>query len=448
MEAFSLDTKVGQQGAKEDKIALTIGSWYVRATALQMSRFIVWLTDPRRVHSIHNNIAYQKVSSSREDNVYWNLKILSPKKGRGHKESAPLFTGSLSIKHSKDGLYVFALKLNINPTRFCVYQESFVRSREDRKHRLSNQTILFAEQNVNQCGLSGEATLDGSDNCLLSSLARSHGSLRFYRENFVRYIESITDYLERDISDFQSPEFQLAGSKMSYSLQSIEVYWEFSSDAPTLYLKSLELPFKAISHELKTKDYKNNGVGSFEIGQDGLTPTYKHYVSKSEAIKIYAKTNKRIRFEYEYKFNKTSYAKKKYGPSPNSIEELISLIEKLSNDSAHQINALIEKLKKYTTEADVKKISAINFIRNIYKYSENVTYAEMILIAIVGNSGVSTGTHLKYLTPSLNNLVKRGVLYKQEGGKSRYIPSPAYKEAFEGYFVHSNSISTVSSIYL
>jgi hypothetical protein len=440
MEEFSLDARVGEQDAKEDKITLTIGPWYVRATALQMSKFVVWLTDPCRSHSTHNHIAYQKVSSSSADTVYWNLKILHPKQGRGYKESAPLFTGSLSIKHGKDGLYLFVLKLNINPTRFCVYQEGFVRSREDRKHRLSNRIVLFAKQNVNQCKASDEATLDGADNCLLSSLARNHGSLRLYRENFVRYIKSITDYLERDIYDFQSPDFQLAGKNISYSVQSIEIYWEFSSDAPTLHLKSLEFPFKAISHELKTKDYKNNGVGNFELGQDGLTPTYKHYRSKSESIKIYAKTNKRIRFEYEYKFNKTSYAKKKYGATPKSIEELISLIEKLANNSANEINTLIEKLKKYITKEDVHKISAINFIRNIYKYSENVTYAEMILIGIAGNGGISSGTHLKYLVPSLNDLVKRGILCKQEGGKSRYIPSAAYKEAFEGYFVQSKAM--------
>lgn len=233
MEEFDVSMELQEIDARQDKIALSIGCWYVDALDVAMTTFIMSLGNPERTHPTFHHIAFQQNTGVHEILHKKSIKIISPKQGRGYKPYAPLFSGELAIKRKTDTTYEFQLMVNVNPTRFCVYQHLPLRPRALGGRRvLSPEIVLFADQTPETPQEGDEHTLDASTNCLLSTKAILNASNALYNQNLRRYIEAIASYVEDEIMAFQQAGFSFIRREEKYSVNSIETYWDIPCQAP------------------------------------------------------------------------------------------------------------------------------------------------------------------------------------------------------------------------
>jgi hypothetical protein len=192
MEEFNLDSVLSAEDARHDKIQLDIGEWFISSIDIEMAGFIQYLGSDDRSTSRNKYRAFQ-VDNYVNDFTAKRLSILSPKSGRGELDNAPLFSGQLIIRKMPTSgnidNYALKLKLQINPTRFCVYQPLPLRRRNENSIQRvpSNPSVLFAKQDC--FSHANERTLDNKDNALLKPVSKINGSRELYQQNVRRYIE-------------------------------------------------------------------------------------------------------------------------------------------------------------------------------------------------------------------------------------------------------------------
>lgn len=432
MEEFNLNMELSENDARQDKISLFIGNWDINATELMMSSFIISLGDQTRSHPTFHTIAFQQ--TNRVDFITRKkLKIFRSHQGRGYKENAPLFTGELVIKRERHNHYRLNLLIDINPTRFCVYQRTPIRNRNPKGMRtLSPSIVLFATQNRIQHGQGEdlEFTFGGSDNCLLTPSSKLNASQQFYLENFNRYLLSIISYIEDEIADFQQHDFIQRGvMEEFYSIRSIETYWDIPCPNPTVTLKQLENLIRTSVNRFDVNQYLSDKLTGSTFGLDDLTPCYTCYYRNGESLKLYAKTNKKIRLEVTYDFQKHKTLRSEWGNTPNSVAKLFEFISYCCEMSTTTANDFISALSRNSTENLIREKPLIEFITKIYSHTDTTSQANAILSMIASTGGIISSKAPKHLKSNLDRLVDKGILTKQSGRATRYIPQPRYLNA-------------------
>lgn len=431
MEEFSLSMELSEADARQDKISLLIGSWDVSAGDIQMSTFLIILGDPTRSHPTFETIAFQQHNRVLSV-VTRKVKIFRAKHGRGYKSNAPLFTGELVVKRKPNNRYRLNLLIDINPTRFCVYQNMPMRTRNSNGARpLSPSTVLFATQDKIQHGIGEnlEYTLDQSDNCLLSPSAKINASQQLYFDNFNRYINSIIRYLEDEISDFEQPGFRALGREPYYSVKSIEIYWDIPCESPTATLRQLEPLIRTTVNRFDVNEYLSNQLTGSTFSVNDLTPCYTCYFRGGESLKLYAKTNKKIRIEVKYDFSKDKTLRSAWGNSPTNIPRLFEFISYCTEISTSTANNFISCLFQNDTSQLLQEKSLLEFINAIYLNTTNTHNAASILRMLASTDGITSSKAPEHLRKCLEKLVENGILMKQSGRSTRYIPQPRYLTA-------------------
>lgn len=430
MEEFNLSMELSETDARQDKISLFIGSWDINAIDIQMSAFLITLGDPTRSHPTFQTIAFQQ-HNHLTNSTTQKVKIFRAKQGRGYKTNAPLFTGELVIKKKPENRYRLILSVDINPTRFCVYQHPAVRNRTSRTTTISPSIALFATQDKTQHGSAEnlEYTLDRSDNCLLSSSSRLNASQRFYIDNFHRYLNAIVDYLEDEIFDFEQAGFHYLGREEYYSIKNIETYWDIPCESPIVTLRQLEPLIRTSVNRLDINEYLLNQLTGSTFSVNDLTPCYTCYFRGGESLKLYAKTNKKLRVEVKYDFSKDKTLRSAWGNSPTNITRLFEFISYCTEISTSTANDLISSLFRNDTNRLSQEKSLLEFINQIYMYSANRANAAAILRMLASTDGITSARTPEHLKNCLERLVEKSILTKQSGRATRYIPQPRYLTA-------------------
>lgn len=432
MEEFDVSMELQASDARQDKIALSIGVWSIDAIDVAMTAFVNTLGNPERAHPTFQHIAFQQNNPVHEITHKKSIKIISPKQGRGFKENAPLFSGELVIRRKTDTMYELQLMANVNPTRFCAYQHLPLRTRSGTR-RLSPQIVLFADQTPETPHDDKEYTLDASTNCLLSTKAILNASNSLYPQNLRRYFEAIVSYVQDEIDSFQHPGFHFIMRAEKYSVNSIETYWDIPCETPLTVLKELAPALETATNSMTIRDYPTQSP-DLEPETKGLTPCYSIYFRKGEKLKIYAKTNKKIRIEVTYDFSHHKALRKRWGNNPTNIAALLEFFTHCTNLSTETANDLLRNICQHTNPESSYNYKPINFVLNVYRIVNNIAYAEAILIFISTTGGISATNAPPYMKPSLEKLVRKGLLYKQKGRAPRYIPHPKFINASRQLF--------------
>ncbi|MDR7092216.1 hypothetical protein [Cellvibrio fibrivorans] len=430
MEEFSLNMELSGTDARQDKISLFIGSWDINAMDVLMTAFVVSLGDPTRSHPTFQTIAFQQ-NNHVSNIITKKVKFFRSKSGRGYKRDAPLFTGELVIKRKLNNLYRLNLLVDINPTRFCVYQHTPIRTRASNGIRnLSPSIVLFATQDKIRHGNGEdlEFTLDQSDNCLLTPSSKINASHPLYTDNLNRYLSSIVRYLEDEILEFQQTGFALLGKEEHYSVRNIETYWDIPCPTPTITLRQLEPLIRTSTNKLDINEYLSNELAGSTFSINDLTPCYTCYFRNGESLKLYAKTNKKIRLEVKYNFMKDSTLRSAWGTTPTNINRLFEFINYCSDMSTSTANDLISCLARNDTTRLRQEKSLVEFINSIYMNAPK-EHATSILRMLASTDGITSSKAPEHLKSSLDKLVEKGVLMKQSGLSTRYIPQPRYLAA-------------------
>jgi hypothetical protein len=430
MEEFNLDSVLSAEDARHDKIQLDIGEWFISSIDIEMAGFIQYLGSDDRSTSRNKYRAFQ-VDNYVNDFTAKRLSILSPKSGRGELDNAPLFSGQLIIRKMPTSgnidNYALKLKLQINPTRFCVYQPLPLRRRNENSIQRvpSNPSVLFAKQDC--FSHANERTLDNKDNALLKPVSKINGSRELYQQNVRRYIESIKNYIDIEIADYNSLSLELMDYQERYSLKTIETYWDIRCDNPTLTIGSLRRDFLALGNNTSVSYYSDAG----ELTEGSSLALRAEFRTK-ERLKLYAKTNKRIRLEIEHKYNQNASLTENRSYTAGGVDELITMINYASHESTRLANNFLSSLSEYSNYPDILRESALIFIQILYRQIGNIVIAEDILSSLVSSGGIPTSNLNSDFKQVLDSLVTAGLVERKGRPINRYLISPRFASSVQG----------------
>lgn len=412
------------EDARQDKMEVFIGDWHVAASDQTISEFISFLglgnrnpaTYPHRLFHAADRIIM--VGSSR------TLKIISSAGG-----IKPLMSGGLRINRKPNNRFSLQLQISINPTKFYVYcPRNRVRNGTNTTTR---SDLLFRRSDNLQNRFEEEYSLDQKDNVLLSPAAKFNASQRNYEQNFKRYISAIINYIQSEIDDFSSftPAFNFLGFEGDYSLRTLENYWELSDDQPIFTIRKLKNSFSRLFNNTLISEFSGNHLET-DVSALGLRADLRN----GERLKIYAKTNKRIRVEMEHKYKINIELSNNRKITAESLNELWEKIIFATEDMATRATQRINQLRVMTLQSELSPLTAIDFITRIYDTIEDRHSAKNLMMLLLVSGGVPRSILTEDQISDMDKL-KRAHIVQYRGGRSAR------------YFIHSFYAESVNKVF-
>jgi hypothetical protein len=209
-----------------------------------------------------------------------------------------------------------------------------------------------------------------------------------------------------------------------YTLHSIEFYWEFDQPSAIDYVVGLRPQLLANSYDV-TEDHYPVDLPSLQI--TGQSPSYKIKLTKFMSLKIYAKTNRRVRFEVSFKddaINKFSKAKR----SSDTLVGIAALLPNLAAEAARRVNILLQSIA--SGPVPPSDHTALQLLHIITREAGHPYVAETIISALVAFGRVALFRN-EPLREAVHRLRDAKVLKTNPAGSSKYVVTEPYREPLE-----------------
>lgn len=293
--------------------------------------------------------------------------------------------------------------LSINPSRFLHHNRDrswILAANRGLPIELSPHNLLSRSRS--RTNRQGERTFDRNDNCILEHLTLRQVSGRFYgeiRNALVNYAHQFL--LQRFEAAADGCGAVIRGAP-TYNIRKLETYWEKASCNPKAYVWSAFIPlirrgrFNAIGYPPPT---------SLSNTENALMVTVK--IRKGVDLKLYAKTNQRVRYEIA-----TDLAKVDVGVfSPHTFEtldEVVRVIELHRNWSAEQLSTNSHYLRQSTNAAS-QFSTLFEFLDIIAECCPDHTEREALISSLAINNSL-THRNGEPLRAVVDRLRRRGVV--------------------------------------
>jgi len=275
--------------------------------------------------------------------------------------------------------------------------------------------------------------LDGKDNWLSDSqrMAAFTNATRWpvHLRNYLNGVPRLFDDTLRRVSSTYDLPIHCAPT---FNLHSAETYWEFLSENPTAVVESLKPLVQSFTS-------RASSATPFELpphsGLDGNSLSIRAEIRKGLWVRIYAKTNRRIRFEICHTLGVGGFSLRG-GHVGDHWEEIPVLLERLAENAAIEVNRLFSHFSEQS-EAPVSHITAYHLLLKIASSSEAMDVALTICSALVHTSRISARGNPERLQTALTKLKQEGVLVLNVQRKTYTVAAP-YRHALDMLTQHGN----------
>lgn len=359
---------------------------------------------------------------------------------------APLCAGILNLEErgARAARYVTAVYwANLNPTRFVRYQSP--NSLRTGWANLVPPDLFSASEII---GDTGEFSLDGEDNWIPEHPAAIWQS--FIHPN--KWDDRLTDYLSA-VETAMRGEMNRRGrlssiggagtlsftpSNEAWTLRRVETYWEFAKDAGPELLELIDramrsfcaLPYvrRAFLRSRRAPEHTRERNSPNEIS---LSVT----AAPGTRIVVYAKTNRRIRFEvrHDKETLRSNTPMERIMRSVTGVSDMVRVLRQISEDAAEVLNTFLNHLERTLADAVIPwQASATDFLFKVTQHCENGNVAQVIVRLLITEGAVSKTDSLSTSIDALSRarVLERAVNRQQRGRwASTYVPALAYREA-------------------
>ena len=305
---FTFETKFSASDAREDKVDLELSGWEVvglenegiehvfkdyMSSPPAGSEYLAWKAGKEAALYGWFFLRPHLDSKSKDRNKLLIRKqvLIHPQDRRRHE--APLCAGHCLFYRDRKSrlmpIHLAKLRLSLNVQRFTrhQYQSDDPTKLQDRLQRCRKKRSAYGD----------EFALDGEDNWLPqgSAWASAHKS-----EHLAGCVHLIARELERDLERActSSTGLEQIGDEWasigwereneSYRLQKVETLWEFPSENPI---------GDVLQIGAKLMHFNRDGAIAREFSRVRNSPCFVVPIGEDVELKLYAKTNRRIRFE-------------------------------------------------------------------------------------------------------------------------------------------------------
>lgn len=280
------------------------------------------------------------------------------------------------------------LRLELNPTRFLAHQW-FSDGAPQRLRNLTKHALSY--------GVQKEYALERSpdnrgpcDNWLRDEpLLRANAGGVAWQKALRSYLNETFKALD---SEFQSVmrlcELEAADlPQRSYTLKTVESYWEFAAPDPIKLVYDLRPLVAAFGEREISLSHYDRIRRRSELKKHHNSPVVTVVIREGVSVVIYAKTNKRVRFEVRHVLRSLKPPLGGKGNTVGELREVETVLNRFRDDAAKVINSLFAHMKaqrSFTPSA----VTPLQFLAKYAKVAGTLGGARGVLSMLVHSGRV------------------------------------------------------------
>jgi len=332
------------------------------------------------------------------------------------------------------------LRLALNLTRFLRHQNSndYI---PPRRNFAATTAEFFESEVVPQ---TDKFALDNTDNWIpnlpafenLSEPAFSDRIIRDYIEGILREIDSDTERA----AEATSVSFQENPSDRRFNIRYVETYFEFAvpGRSPPHMVSSLEPLLRSYNElGLTGKDWRLAGPQPWS----GLSRVLIVKIRAGVRLRVYSKTNKRVRFEVVHDLTKASVPKLLTESTTEgtrhtspTLDGVYRILRRVRTDAAQIVNSIFQHMRNRAALPSTPK-TALRFLSDVLYELGNDDDAQLLVSLLVERGGVRSTARLR---SPLKKLKRPGVLRVQQRNRKReYVVTEPYQHPLQMLRQHS-----------
>lgn len=450
---FTPHAPINASNAKQDKIDLFIDLGSIRLGDYPGR-------EPEDMRGIYQAVVDRFSGPAREENTEQMIRtgyrsrlfgrrrplqiITGERNGIGH---GALFAGELHVTTNGSAMEIqLEFRGYLNPTRYVAHQwPSQVAAGQSRfENEEQGRESLFRHSENADGRRQDEFSLDGNDNWI-PDRGRFADFTSAWNERLREYVDAIRSILEAEIrrvcecinrvgnpvSWHPSQETEWSGSDTS--LQRVETYWEFKHDAPLQLVNSLEAELRAYcSSEVVTRRFRGREErdGELRLGTEYNCRLLDAEVAPGIHLVIYAKTNRRVRFEVRHFLPEQSHRRgltQRCAGAAGTCERIASV----SADAVEVLNRFFAFLRA-RVEFVSFSYSPLNLLFECAACAERPAYGDAVLNMLLSEGSV---VRLPALTTTIRSMERAHILQRvnnEQGiASASFVVTPQYQQALE-----------------
>lgn len=416
---FSFEVTVSAGTARQDKTEIFVKHGMIRDEAGDVAEFLHYLGAPPADPGYERSAFGQIFNRPRRGEPRFLRQVIRQTTTAGIPP--PLFGGWLDIAENAGERSCWNLESFLRHQRFPSPASRLLRNCRRFPFDLYRRDVPLLEH--------GEFALIEADNWIPASrLWGMFASSRFWQRHLSRYVEGAIEMLQADIrraAGHANVRIQPPCAN-PFNVRMVETYWEFYSPNPLATVRQLQPLLESFSaSNVQPQDYP------IEVTHENLQNSRRVALQTrvGETLKIYAKTNRRIRFEITHRLSSRSpYRLPEGGHTFAGIEGVLGLLARLAAIAGERVNEVIRHFRLQASTPENQN-SVLAFICAVQSCCDDED-TSLDLIQILANNGslvVGRGIPLRSVfREELERLVAARILLRSN---RRYSVAPQYCEA-------------------
>ncbi|TSA41071.1 MAG: hypothetical protein D4R57_01065 [Verrucomicrobiales bacterium] len=434
LPALSFDHVVSARTARQDKMEIMVHAGTISDDSGDVQNFLHYLGAPPSDLEFESAAFGRIFTRQRNGRPPFREQPIRKRVTRNQPLPVPLFSGMLKIRNPfpPDSTWTLDAQLSLNPTRFIRHQQFPRPISRLLQERPRFAHVFYDAQSLHNVDEEFEFALIDADNWLPDNRLWSlFASPRFWQRHLHSYLTGTVAEVRDDLHRAaEHAHVRIERSaEAPFSLLYVENYWEFYSDDPigtVLALHPLLTSYAAApvnGWDLPIKKVESDG---HENSRRLLLQT-----QVGETLKIYAKTNRRVRFEVKHTLNGIRpFRIPTGGHTFATIEGLLLFVGSLASISAERVNAVLRHFRLQSSAPDGQH-TVLKLIGEVQSAVQDPEKAFALLQILTSNGSlvVGPGNQLGGIfRAELARLVRQGVL---RSSNRRYSVTPSYRQALK-----------------
>ncbi|MWB79378.1 hypothetical protein GLS40_15165 [Pseudooceanicola sp. 216_PA32_1] len=399
--------QVRAEDAFIDRLELTVGDWALYGSDDDVLAQLNRLRDAEIYDGDGEVIRLFRTFSTDRLSGKFDIRFASALNDDANTGKSPLIAGRLE----KSGRYrphrrlvgaglQFGFACTLNLTRWVQAQQLKRYSRPDRPQILSDYVMAIAPDDS---WYADERPLVQSTNLIIGPNRRyGYAKGHSLERHLANYIRAVSRLLTRSINDLPLDGQRAPERERYYSLREIEFYWEFEHDSPIQYVWNVIRP--AISASSRSfVGGRDVDLPSAEVYAQ--SPNVKAQIAKATWLRVYAKTDQRVRFEIV--LERGAIESCLGARSGNSLHSIAAMISPLRDVATNHLNAVLPHLNQTATMPSTA--TALRLLSEVQRACGNHHLAEAIVGALIVFGRVAPYNN-DPMREAVNNLKEAGVL--------------------------------------
>ncbi|MCK0139306.1 hypothetical protein [Aliiroseovarius sp. F47248L] len=427
---FTIDKQVTPERALIDRLQLSIGDWGLFGSPDQVCETVTNLRNIEIETSEGECIPLFKGDPFLSHRQRLNISFASAAADTKNTGLSPLISGNLRYsaryrrpEELRDATSSFQFNTTLNLTRFIQAQKFRLRTRIDRRPRLLTDMVLAIDPDPTWHA--NETPLTAASNLIVGPWPKyAYAQSRSAQKHLSRYLRLVDGVLQRSFTMATSDGSPAPRRAAYYSLQEIEVYWEYDCDDPIQFVTALLPKIRSIGSVFYEGSVDTSYAREVSSVIEHQSPSIKARIAKGVWLRVYAKTNRRVRFEILLESN--IIGKICGGQTASSRPLFCSKVSPLIEYATDKLNTILPTI--LPSLAPNSHHTAISLVTEICSACNATHTAQTIISSLVcmGRIALYNGSHLKEPVHKLRDL---GVLQTVIPRSRNYVVTPRYEEA-------------------